>query len=74
LIVLADLSVPLLPFGVPEMTKEEELEAVQHEAAAVAEEAIHTSRRTVDTPARNTSARRRIPALPPPIAQGQYLL
>ena len=56
------------------MTEEEEFEAVQHEAEAAAEEALHTSKRTVDTPARNTRARRRIPALPPPVAQGQIFL
>lgn len=70
--VLAALSVPQLLSGVPEMTEEEEFEAVQHEAEAAAEEALHTSRGTVDTPARNTRARQRIPALPVPVAQGQF--
>ena len=68
--VLAALSVPQLLSGVLEMTEEEEFEAVQHEAEAAAEEALHISKRTADTPARNTRARRRIPALPVPVAQG----
>ena len=70
--VLEALSIPQLLAGVSEMTEEEEFEAVQHEAEAAAEEALHTSKRTVDTSARNTRARRRVPALPPPVAQSRF--
>lgn len=43
------------------MTEEEEFEAVQHEAEAAAEEALHAPTKATDTPARNTRARSKIP-------------
>lgn len=60
--------------GVIHMTEEEEFIAVQHEAEAVAEQAIHSSQKATDTPARNTRARNRLLALPVPLAAGWILL
>ena len=54
------------------MTEEEEFEAVQHEAEAAAEEALHTSA-TADTPACNTRARSKIPAASYALSHGVQL-
>ena len=56
------------------MTEEEEFIALQHEAEAAAEQAVHSSQKATDTPARNTRARNRLLALPVPIAAGKLML
>ena len=54
------------------MTEEEEFEAVQHEAEAIAEEALHTSV-TADTPALNTRAKSKIAAASHALSHGVQL-
>ncbi len=57
--------------GTVHMTEEEEFEAVEREAEAVAEQALHSSQKAVDTPARNTRAKNRLLALPVPLVAGE---
>ena len=56
------------------MTEEEEFLVLQHEAEAAAEQAIHSSQKATDTPARNTRAKNRLLALPVPFPAGWFLL
>ena len=56
------------------MTEEEEFEAVEREAEAVAEQALHSSQKAIDTPARNTRAKNRLLTLPVPLVAGQFPL